>query len=225
LRRAAQGIVEVAWAVHRAFPLKLLKADEHLTSYLLERLYTFDWPKVGSPAAADTSSAARTVPPRSPAPTRDVIEAVLASRPDDLVDAMDRVVSLARLNGNRTLLKAAKIIERTANILKGAKQIPQTAPDPSRFQDALEGKLWNLLTTRKPDVDALIAKKSYGEATVLYGEVFYDPLHEFFAKVMVNVEDPQIQQNRLALMRSLNALYTDRVADLSKLTILEEGKL
>ena len=141
----------------------------------------------------------------------------------DLVDAMERIISLTRFNGNRALLKAAKVIERTANILKGAKQIPQGEPDPSKFQDALEGKLWNLLSTRRRDIDTLIAKQSYGEATTLYGEVFFEPLHEFFAKVMVNVKDPQIQQNRLALMRSINTLYTDRVADLSKLAILEEG--
>jgi glycyl-tRNA synthetase beta chain len=210
LRRAAQGIVEIGWRVHRPLPLARFvppqaSVAERLKTYLLERLYTFEWPK--------------------PAPTRDIIDAVLASRPDDLVDAMERVVSLTRFNGNRTLLKAAKVIERTANILKGAKEISQAEPDPSRFQDALEGKLWNLLSVRRQDLDALIAKKSYGEATTLYGEVFFEPLHEFFAKVMVNVEDQAIQQNRLALMRSINALYTDRVADLSKLTILEEGKV
>ncbi|OGX12673.1 MAG: glycine--tRNA ligase subunit beta [Omnitrophica WOR_2 bacterium GWA2_63_20] len=219
LRRAAQGIIEVAWLVRRPLPCGALFAPwqaaatrlahgkahlaEQVKTYLLERLYTFAWPK--------------------PVPTRDIIDAVLASRPDDLVDAMERIISLTRFNGNRALLKAAKVIERTANILKGAKQIPQGEPDPSKFQDALEGKLWNLLSTRRRDIDTLIAKQSYGEATTLYGEVFFEPLHEFFAKVMVNVKDPQIQQNRLALMRSINTLYTDRVADLSKLAILEEG--
>ncbi len=217
LRRAAQGIVEVAWSLHRSLPLSkafhnlpkdaLRSAEERVQRYLLERLYTFEWPR------------------RDGAPGRDVIDAVLASQPDDLVEAMDRIVSLTRLNGNRALLKAAKVVERTANILKGAAKIPTAEPDPSRFQDPLEGKLWNLLSARKQAIGALIANKSYGEATTLYGEVFFEPLHEFFAKVMVNVEDPQIQQNRLALMRSINALYTDRVADLSKLTILEKGKV
>ena len=36
---------------------------------------------------------------------------------------------------------------------------------------------------------------------------------------MVNVKDEAVQQNRLALMRAINALYTDRVADLATLSV------
>jgi len=35
------------------------------------------------------------------------------------------------------------------------------------------------------------------------------------------VPDEPLQQNRLALMRAIHTLYTDRVADLSKLTVLQ----
>ena len=38
---------------------------------------------------------------------------------------------------------------------------------------------------------------------------------------MVNVPDPSLQQNRLALMKTIQTLYTDRIADLSKLSILQ----
>jgi hypothetical protein len=38
---------------------------------------------------------------------------------------------------------------------------------------------------------------------------------------MVNVPDEALQQNRLALMRAIKVLYTDHVADLSQLAILQ----
>ncbi|MBI3021289.1 MAG: glycine--tRNA ligase subunit beta [Candidatus Omnitrophica bacterium] len=180
LRRAAQGIVEVAWAVHRPLPIeRLLEAraamppfseghqdpvthvgnvHQRLRQYLAERLYTFSWP--------------------APAPSHDLIEAVLSTEP------------------------------RKREV------------DPARFQEPLERTLWDIYASRKDEVERLAQQKSYGEATRLFGEVFYEPLHEFFDRVMVNVPDEPLQQNRLALMRAINTLYTDRIADLSKLTIL-----
>lgn len=213
LRRAAQGIVEVAWKAHRPLPLDQLfaaraamkplippLAQEHLNRYLLERLYTFAWP--------------------APTPSVDCIDAVLASPCNDLVDAMERVVSLRRLNGHPNLLKAAKVIERTRNILKGA-TLTQSRVDPQHLQEPLERKLWDLCAGDGRRVVELAQKHSYAEATIRFGELFFEPLHEFFDQILVNVPDESLQQNRLALMRAINTLYTERVADLSKLTILQ----
>ncbi|HLD78859.1 MAG TPA: glycine--tRNA ligase subunit beta, partial [archaeon] len=140
LRRAAQGIVEVAWTVHRPLPLdplirargsmapflnappkEIAAVGARVQRYLFERLYTFAWPP--------------------PAPMPDCIAAVLHSPCADLIDAMDRMISLQRLNGQAGLLKAAKVIERTHNILKGS-ALRQTAVDPSRLQEPLERRLW-----------------------------------------------------------------------------------
>lgn len=225
LRRAAQGIIEVAWAVHRPLPIeRLLEARaamppfseghqdpathvgnvrQRLRQYLAERLYTFSWP--------------------APAPSHDLIEAVLSSPWDDLVDAMHRMVSLRQLDGKPTLLKAAKVVERTHNILKSA-TVRQTSVEPARFQEPLEHTLWDLHQTCKDRLFALVQSKSYADATTLYGEVFFGPLHEFFERVLVNVNDEAIQQNRLALMKTINTLYTEHIADLSKLTILQQPR-
>lgn len=201
LRRAAQGIVEIAWAAHR--PLSLAALESRVKRYLLERLYTFDWPR--------------------PVPSRDIIDAVLSAPCDDLVDAMDRAVSLSKLGRDQSLVKAAKVIERTRNILRGAKAVPVNGVDPARFQDELERRVWDAYGTHKPTIEGLIQRKSYAEATTKFGETFYDILHEFFDHVMVNVKEESIQQNRLALMRAINTLYTERIADLSKLALLEEA--
>ncbi len=217
LRRAAQGIVEVAWAAHRPLSLTQLWAawdrvapvkpvaqtPARVQRYIFERLYTFAWP--------------------APAPTADCIDAVLGSPCDDLVDAMDRMVSLQQLSGDPNLLRAAKVIERTRNILKSA-TIVQTEVDPSRLLEDPERRLWDLYGAQRARLAELIASRSYAQATTLYGDVFYDPVHEFFDRVMVNVPDRALQQNRLALMKAIHALYTERVADLSKLTVLQHAK-
>ncbi|MBI4342258.1 MAG: glycine--tRNA ligase subunit beta [Candidatus Omnitrophica bacterium] len=220
LRRAAQGIVEIAWAVHRPVPFDLLfrarsglepfrtappkdvaGAAQRVKQYLLERLDTFAWP--------------------NPVPTQDCIEAVLASPCHDLIDVMDRIQSLQRLTGNPRLLQAAKVIERTRNILKGA-PLRQQEVDPARLREPLEQQLWDRYCQSHEQVAQLAGQKSYEEATALFGERFFEPLHAFFDKVLVNVPDESLQQNRLALMRMIHALYTDRIADLSKLTILQQ---
>ncbi|MBI3996712.1 MAG: glycine--tRNA ligase subunit beta [Candidatus Omnitrophica bacterium] len=220
LRRAAQGIVEVAWAIHRPLPIDALlearftlppfagkdsngmrQAGDRIRQYLLERLYMFAWPP--------------------PAPSTDCIDAVLSSPCRDLIDVMDRVRSLHQMLGHPDLLKAAKVIERTRNILKGA-TLRQPEVDPARLQEAPERALWDLYRSNEARVIELTNKKSYADATTLFGAVFFEPLHEFFDRVLVNVKEEALQQNRLALMRAIHTLYTDRIADLSKLTIVQQ---
>ncbi len=219
LRRAAQGIVEVAWAASRPLPLQHLfaaraaaapfqgqpeakrdAARARIHRYLLERLYTFAWP--------------------TPSPTAEWIDAVLASGAEDLVDAMKRVVALRALAGQPALAKAAKVVERTHNILKSAKATP-AAVDPEKLQEAPERRLWEVYTAQRDRVASLTRAGSYREATAAFGEAFAEPIHEFFARVMVNVPDVVLQQNRLALMSAINTLYTARIADLSKLTDMQ----
>ncbi|MBI4597945.1 MAG: glycine--tRNA ligase subunit beta [Candidatus Omnitrophica bacterium] len=202
LRRAAQGIVEVAWNVRRPFPFARLRVGEPVRRYLLERLFTFAWP--------------------APSPSADCIQAVLASPCEDLVDAMDRIHTLQRLHQRRSaLLKAAKVVERTRNILVGTRDGGKGI-NQALFQEPLEKALWSCYTSSKARIEQLIHRRSYADATAAYGETFFDPIHEFFDKVMVNVDDEQIRTNRQALMRAINVLYTARVADLSKLTILQQ---
>lgn len=223
LRRAAQGIVEIAWMAHRPLPMdhlfrasismdpfrsaepkKIAAVGARVRRYLLERLYTFGWSR--------------------PVPQSDYIDAVLASPCSDLVDTMDRIRALQELNGDPALLKAAKVIERTRNILKGA-SVQQGQVDPERFQEPLERQLWELYRSSESQMVQLSGDRAYAKATSFFGEVFYKPLHEFFDQVLVNAPDKNIAQNRLALMRAINSLYTDRIADLSKLNVLQTKEL
>jgi len=217
LRRAAQGVVEIAWAVHRPLSLGVLQtpytsrgwfktfnladACQRVHRYLLERLYTFAW--------------------SSPAPSKDLIDAVVNSASDDLVDTMDRLQALRQMDGKQTLVRAAKVVERTHNILKSA-TVKQAEVDPARFQEPLERALWDRYQASRERFLELVSSRAYAEATAAYGEAFFEPLHDFFEHVMVNAPDEALQQNRLALMQAINTLYTGRIADLSKLAILQQ---
>ena len=229
LRRAAQGIVEILWELKRigkwgaAWKLSLdelfrvrstmppfnpkdaaqtAAVGRRVQEYLLERLYSLDWMQDGGAA-----------------PARDLLDAVLSSPCHDLIDVFRRIEGIQRVR-QPELVKAAKVLERTRNILKGA-SLKQHEVDPQRFQEEPERKLWELYTARSDEFRKLTDKREYAQATTLYGGLFYQPLHEFFDKVMVNVPDPSLQQNRLALMKTIQTLYTDRIADLSNLSILQ----
>jgi glycyl-tRNA synthetase beta chain len=230
LRRAAQGIVEIAWAVRRPLPLDQLlrirgtlepfrKAQprdiaavgHRVQRYLFDRLPTFAWP---APAAA------RGGPGPAPRPTPDCIEAALSSARDDLTDVMERIHTLQQLSGHPGLLRAAKVIERTRNILKGA-TLRQPQVNPALLHEPTERHLWDLYVSHQDRLAQLARSRAYAEATTLFGDTFYQPLHEFFDRVLVNAPEEALQQNRLALMKAINTLYTDGIADLSKLAILQ----
>jgi glycyl-tRNA synthetase beta chain len=228
LRRAAQGIVEVTWDFKKPLflkqlwqaricmePFTSLKPQEsesigkRLNSYILERLYTFEWAKKDAKNTA--------------VPGRDVVDAVLSSKTDDLLDVMVRIQALSRMDGKKALLHSAKIVERTHNILKSA-SLKQDEVKEELLQEQAEKELWQTCKAQKDKIVGLIEKKAYAEATESYAEAFYNVLHDFFESVMVNVKEEGLQQNRLALMRTINALYTHRIADLSKLFCLQNQK-
>ena len=45
------------------------------------------------------------------------------------------------------------------------------------------------------------------------------PLHVFFENVFVNVDDKKVRNNRLTLLKRINLLFAEKVADLSQILI------
>ncbi|MBI4114958.1 MAG: glycine--tRNA ligase subunit beta [Candidatus Omnitrophica bacterium] len=153
----------------------------------------------------------------------EILQSVMKSSFDDLADVFERFGALHELSSKQpnVFFKTSKVVERTSNILKGVKEALHSV-DPKLFQDELEKELFGLLQKKEPELKAALEKKDYDGLTRLYGETFYDPLHQFFERVMVNVEDAPIRRNRQALMKEINTLYTDGVADLSLLSQVRE---
>jgi glycyl-tRNA synthetase beta chain len=87
--------------------------------------------------------------------------------------------------------------------------------DPGFFFEDDEKKLFEELETLRPRAEALISKGRYREAlqelSTLRGVV-----DRFFDEVLVMAEDQKLRENRLALLKRLQTLFS-RVAELSQL--------
>jgi glycyl-tRNA synthetase beta chain len=143
-------------------------------------------------------------------------DAVLAAGCMDIVDAFNRIEVVSSISSERYFLEAAKIVERTSNILKGAKEKIGEV-DPSLFKEDLEKEVWKMYLNSKDKIQHFIEKEQYEEATREYAQAFFKVLHDFFDKVLVNINDGSLRLNRLAMMKAINVLYTERIADLAKL--------
>lgn len=153
----------------------------------------------------------------------EILQGVMKSSFEDLADVFERFEVLSGLFSEhpKVFFKTSKVVERTSNILKGAKEAIHSV-DPALFQEPLEKTLYGLLQEEEPLLKASLEKRDYEAVTRLYGETFFEPIHDFFDKVMVNVEDASLRKNRQALMKRINTLYTEKVADLSLLTQVRE---
>jgi glycyl-tRNA synthetase beta chain len=133
---------------------------------------------------------------------------------DDLSDFSRRLESLVALSQTPDWNRLVIAAERTHNITsdftptRAVNQSLLTAPEELRLfslYNSVRGKMADLLDTR-----------DYLGAGKLYEETFAEPLHTFFEKVFVNVDDLNLRNNRLTLLKLINSLYATRVADLSQ---------
>lgn len=156
----------------------------------------------------------------------DLVRAVLDQRATrgegegglDVADLVMRTEQLSRIFNTRAFHQAARVVERTTNILKPVKgQVNEVTP--SAFTEALERELWDRFQAAKPEVERCVKARRYDEATACYAKHLHESVHQFFDKVLVNVEDAVLRANRLALMKAINRLYTEQIADLAQLQI------
>lgn len=149
----------------------------------------------------------------------DVVEAVLASQFDDLLDARARVEALARFRDKPAFEPVAVAFKRVANILKGVDQKGKL--DPTRFETPQEKDLHKRYQEIAGKCSALIAGADYEKAL---GELakLRPPIDALFDHVMVMAEDKRVQANRLALLDEIEGLFS-QMADFSHLAIGEES--
>lgn len=144
----------------------------------------------------------------------DVIQAVLARRPTKPADfdARVRAVSHFRTLDAAEALAAAN--KRVTNILaKADADIGEIHLE--RCVEPEEKVLAENVLTLQSEVQPLIANGDYVAVLDKLANL-RQPVDNFFEKVMVNAEDPQLRQNRLAILRTLQGLFL-QVADISLL--------
>lgn len=215
LRRQAQGIVEMLLA-------RGLRVDlPGFIALALELLPTPQLPRdkeaarVLSPDAAAEELLAFFAQRLDYLLTRDGVaydlcRAVLGAPWTDPVEAWERGQFLQTLRTHQPeqfdrLVTAA---ERPARIARPEKLPEDVQPDPTLFKEPWEHMLWERATQASSAVAAALGQspRDYAAASAALADLA-QPIHEFFAAVMVMVPEPAIRTNRLAMMNWLDGLF------------------
>lgn len=145
----------------------------------------------------------------------DVIQAVLArrpTRPSDF-DARMKAVSHFRTLDSATALAAAN--KRVSNILAKVDGEISAEIDRTLCVEPEEAALADHVITLKAELQPLFEQGDYQTALVRLSQL-RATVDNFFEKVMVNVDDEQLRQNRLAILVNLRNLFL-QIADISLL--------
>lgn len=144
----------------------------------------------------------------------DVIEAVLSTSFDQLLDVQRRIDALREAKEWKDFESIVIGFKRAMNILKGAPS--GKGIDPSLFFEPAEKNLYQAFMDAKGKIDQLLNQRDYA-ASLLEMSRMKKVIDEFFDHVMVMVEDEPIRNNRLSLLDEIGQLFL-RFADFSKLT-------
>jgi glycyl-tRNA synthetase beta chain len=130
-------------------------------------------------------------------------ESVAVLRPASLLDfdrRLKAIAEFAKLSEAEALAAANK---RSRNILKKVEGEVPSAIDASLFNEPAERELAEAVDAAVADTDPLLAQRDYvavlGRLARLRPQV-----DAFFDKVMVNVDDSAVRNNRLALLKRLS---------------------
>lgn len=153
----------------------------------------------------------------------DVVNAVLAAGADDVVDAVARVESVAKVRGSADFESISVAFKRVKNILRQANESGKrigSSVNPTLYHEEPEKKLGAMIPEIVQKVDGLRQAQDYSGAL---GEIsrIRPAVDAFFDKVMVMVEDEGLRANRLALLQTLLREFST-IADFSE--IVTEGK-
>jgi glycyl-tRNA synthetase beta chain len=144
----------------------------------------------------------------------DVIEAVVSTSFDELLDVQHRIDALRGAREWKDFESIVIGFKRAMNILKGTPY--EKKINPSLFSEDAEKNLYQSFLKAKEKINGHLHKRDY-ESSLLEMTQMKKPIDEFFDKVMVMVEDETTRNNRLALLDEIGQLFL-RIADFSKLT-------
>jgi glycyl-tRNA synthetase beta chain len=146
----------------------------------------------------------------------DVFEAVLAVKPTqplDFMQRLDAVTAFRTLNEAKALAAGNK---RIGNILrKNDAENDVIEIDRSLLEDAAEIALADYLANVKGEVTPLMADSNYTDVLTALAAM-RETVDNFFDNVMVMADDDKVRRNRLALLNQTRSLFLG-VADISSL--------
>lgn len=128
------------------------------------------------------------------------------------VEMEKRLEAVAALRGSKDFEALSIAFKRVRNIL--ASEQPGDV-DPEVFEDKEERKLWEAFQKVEPKASKHIKNGNYAKALRVLSSL-RPQVDSFFDEVLVMAKEPHLRENRLALLNSLDLLFT-QVADLSEI--------
>jgi Glycyl-tRNA synthetase, beta subunit len=142
----------------------------------------------------------------------DVVEAAMAAGFDDLADCAERIRALDTFRQRDDFQPLTVAFKRVCNIIKEGIDAPVA---PALFQDEAEHTLYRVLQETKLSASDKIQQQQYLEALTDIAGLKW-AVDAFFDAVMVMAEDSAVRNNRLALLTTINRLFS-RIADFGRL--------
>jgi len=105
--------------------------------------------------------------------------------------------------------------KRVSNILSKSAVATNTVIDTKLFEQNEEGALWRFIDEKRATISTEVKSRQY-EAALCSLAVLRGPVDAFFDKVMVNVDNEKVRNNRLNLLSDLRNLFLS-IADISHL--------
>ncbi|WP_414041980.1 glycine--tRNA ligase subunit beta [Acidithiobacillus sp. M4-SHS-6] len=146
----------------------------------------------------------------------DQINAVLSRQPHQVLDARQRLEALATFFAEHPSAEAlAALIKRINNLLRKEHREVTGEPDPQRFEEPAERQLWAHWQAMAESVHTHLRQGQYASALDLLAGL-RPSVDQFFDQVMVMAENPEIRQNRLALLSRLQDSFLG-IADFAQI--------
>ena len=144
----------------------------------------------------------------------DIIDAVLAKNPNSIFDILNRITSIQRIYHTSNFLQTITAATRASNLSKNTSNLEI---DVNILQEKEEHSLYNQYIKTKEAIEKIMTKQCYDEAYACL-KTLNKVVNVFFDEVLVMVDDENLRNNRLALLKNIADLYFT-VADLSKIAL------
>ena len=143
------------------------------------------------------------------------IDAVLSQEPAQINDLIQRLTALREFNALPEAAKLAAANKRISNILKKTSTTIPVTCSSKLLKIPAEVSLYKALEGITPELNATYEKRQFVELLKALVSLSA-PIDQFFADVMVMDPNPELRDNRLALLQQLHQKM-NLVADLGKL--------
>ncbi len=145
----------------------------------------------------------------------DVIESVMHIDFSNIPDLVSRANALQNMKKQDNFIKLVLGFKRVSNIIENINVINEV--DENLFQAEMDIKLFENYNTFNSKIQKLLTEKKY-QRILLELIDFGKTIDNFFDKVLVNVEDEAVKNNRYNLLNVIRNLFL-QVADISKIVV------